>query len=156
MHRQLIPLTLFSTWLLASGCANDKLVIKMDLLEQQLSDQRSLSKRMERRLDDMQIQVTLLARKLDSRRTSAQPEAGAKAASAPDLKVVRLSPPAIDLRQDGSRPDRPEKRRPPVRRKAWKLTEAKLDDVDPAEVTERLPVDRAAAKRSPAFHAPSS
>jgi TolA-binding protein len=119
----------------------------MDLLEQQLSDQRAMSKRTERRLDDLQIQVTLLARRLDGRRSSARPAAVPEAADTPELKVVRLSPPALVLRQDGSQTGRQVKRRAPKRRKAWKLTETKLDEVDPAEVTERLPVDRAAAKR---------
>ncbi len=123
--------------LLAAGCATSALETKVNRLEQELSDQRSMTKRLEGRLDELQIQITLLNRKL----TGGQGPSGRleRPSDMPALAVVRPQSRPAARRA----PDRPK----PRRRKPWKLTTAKFEDVDPAEVTERLQVDRAAAQR---------
>lgn len=123
--------------LLAGGCATGALETKVDRLERELSDQRSITKRLEGRLDELQIQVSLLNRRLKG---AAEPSGRLdRPSDMPALAVVRpQSRPAARRAADEPRPGR---------RKPWKLTTAKFDDVDPAEVTERLQVDRAAARR---------
>ncbi len=121
------------------SCAGDRLAARVDLLEKELSDQRIVGKRLDARLDELQIQVTLMARKLEGRGAFGP---GSKPAKVPDLKVFKLSPPLPMLKLDESGP---RTRNGPA---PGTGVGRALKPVDPAEVTERLAVDRPAARRS--------
>ena len=134
--------------LVVAGCTGGKLQAKVDRLERELADQRAMTKRLEGRLDELQIQVTLLNRQL-----RAGPAKTGQAAPAGDMPAM----PVVRLQDRPAKRSEPKARPRPRRRKPWKLTTAKFEDIDPAEVTERLQVDKAAARRPlPAAAAPGS
>jgi tol-pal system protein YbgF len=117
---------LASAALLCCG-ASERTVLRLDNMEKDVSDVRRAQHALSQRVDELQIQISILNRKLEGRPVSTAPKAGERAAeAAPSLNVVRLHPPA---------PPPP----PPSPRS--------LPAVDPDQVEERLPVDTAAARR---------
>jgi tol-pal system protein YbgF len=108
---------------LITGCgATEQLVKKVDMLEEELSDLRDSQDRMNRRLDEMQIQLSILTKKQSSSFES-------KNIKVPSLAVVKLKP--------GSKKKKKAPSSKPIRLKA----------VDPYKVKERLSVDYNAARR---------
>ncbi|NMB75201.1 MAG: tetratricopeptide repeat protein [Myxococcales bacterium] len=120
-------------WLLVPlgipACAgNQELIRRVDVLEQNLSDLRRDQQRITQRLDELQIQLNVILKKLES----ARPSSSAPPASGPALEVVKL------------RPSEQTATRPP---KELPLPRVLIPPVEPSEVEERLPVDREAARR---------
>lgn len=120
-------------WLLSGlaipACAgNQELVRRVDVMEQNLSDLRRDQQRLAQRLDELQIQLNAILKKLES----ARPSASAPPAGGPALEIVKL------------RPVEKTAERPP---KELPLPRVLIPPVEPSEVEERLTVDREAARR---------
>jgi tol-pal system protein YbgF len=118
-----------------SGCGStERLTRKVSLLEDRVSDLQKSHRDINGRIDELQIQLSLLNRKLVPAKTG-----GGLSVETPALKVVRLKPakpsskPATKKKGKESRP--------------LKLS-GPMDEVDPYLVDERLPVDHGAARRS--------
>ncbi len=111
------------------ACAgNQELVRRVDVLEQNLSDLRRDQQRITQRLDELQIQLNVILKKLES----AHPSASAAPPSGPTLEIVKLRP----VEKTAERPA-----------KELPLPRVLIPPVEPSEVEERLPVDREAARR---------
>jgi tol-pal system protein YbgF len=121
---------------LLAGCAGSRLEARLELLEQGLADQRQVTKRLETRLDELQIQLRLLRRGRTRGAAGDQPR---------DLAVVKLRP---EPEPPAQRQRGPEQAAAAEPERGWRLKRTELEEIDPAEVTERLPVDRATADRA--------
>lgn len=119
-----------------AGCAGSRMEARLELLDQGLADQRQLTKRLEARLEELQIQLRLL------RRGRAQ---GAAGDQPHDLAVVKLRPEREPAARRQREPDAPGAAE---RKRGWRLKRTELEEIDPAEVTERLPADRATADQA--------
>lgn len=119
-----------------AGCAGSKLESRLELLEQGLADQRQVTKRLDARIDELQIQLRLLRRGRPQGAASDQPE---------DLAVFKLEPKPERAADRSRKPDPPAAAE---RKRGWRLKRTDLEEIDPAEVTERLPVDRGAGDRA--------
>jgi hypothetical protein len=107
------------------GCASgEHLAGRMSVLEQEISDLQQANRKIHQRIDELQIQLSVLTKKLSPRTTASDTDL-------PDLKVVKLKP----------EPDEP---RVSVKKK--KRPSDKMIEFDPRSVTERLPVDPQAAR----------
>ncbi len=122
-----------------SGCSMAPLKARVDIMENELKDQHTATQRLEQRLDDMQIQLALLKRKLAQGNTL-----GGTSDRISKLGVVKLQPAQESQKPPSYRISKPEKRR-------WKLHQVKVKvdekSIDPYSVTERLSVDHDAARR---------
>lgn len=122
----ILVLAIIGPW----GCAStDRLNARLDLMEKEVTDLHQMNRRLLKRLDELQMQLSLLKKKL------LQPAAGSKSVlpRLPALKVVKLHPD-----QNGMLVDRPRAKQTPASQAAI---------VDPEKVSERLAVDHAAARR---------
>jgi tol-pal system protein YbgF len=122
----ILTLSIIGPW----GCAStDRLNARLDLMEKEVSDLHQMNRRLMRRLDEIQMQISLLKKKLP------QPASGSESPlpQVPALKVVKLQPD-----RSGFKVDRP--RRKP------ELSSIETP-VDPRNVSERLIVDHEAARR---------
>jgi len=107
------------------GCAStDRLNARINLLVKEVSDLHQANQRLNNRLDEMQMQLSLIRKGL--KQSSGTPQI-------PDLKVVKLHPGKNKFKLD-----RPRQKPAPVRMGG---------PVDPDSVSERLPVDHDAARR---------
>ena len=114
-----------------AGCAStERLNVRLDLMEKEVADLHQANRRLDNRLDEMQMQLSLLRKQLT------RPAAGSNSVppQLPELRVVKLHPD-----KNGFKVDRPRRKKAPVRMGG---------PVDPDNVSERLPVDHDAARRS--------
>jgi tol-pal system protein YbgF len=108
-----------------AGCAStDRLNARMDLMEKEVADLHQANRRLDNRLDELQMQLSLLRKNLKQAKGKYE---------LPDLKVVKLHP-----KKDKFKVDRPRRKKAPVKMGG---------PVDPDSVSERLPVDHDAARR---------
>lgn len=108
------------------GCAStDRLIARVDVMEKEVADLHQANQRILKRLDEMQMQLSLFKKKF------ARPAAGTLV---PELKVVKLHPGIKDFKID--------------RPRSKKVSATYTGPVDPKNVSERLPVDHEAARRS--------
>jgi tol-pal system protein YbgF len=121
------PLIYISTLLFIAqaGCAStDRLNARIDLMEKEVADLHQANRRLDNRLDELQMQLSLLRKSLKQAAGTYQ---------LPDLKVVKLHP-----KKEKFKVDRPRRKKAPVKMGG---------PVDPDSVSERLPVDHDAANR---------
>ena len=108
----------------ASCASTDRLNARMDLMEKEVADLHQANRRLDNRLDEMQMQLSLLRKNLKQAKGKHE---------LPDLKVVKLHP-----GKNKFKVDRPRRKKAPVKMGG---------PVDPDSVSERLPVDHDAARR---------
>jgi tol-pal system protein YbgF len=101
---------------------------RLGALEQDLIDLRRDQRRMAQRIEELQIQLTVVQKKLEQ---PTPPQKSSEASREPALQVVKLRP--VE-KSSSAKSDLP-------------LPRVLLPPVDPNEVEERLPVDRDAARR---------
>jgi tol-pal system protein YbgF len=114
----------------SAGCApTGRLNARVDLMEKEVADLHQMNRRILKRFDEMQMQLSLFKKKL------VRPASGTQGVGprVPELKVVKLHP-----GNKGFWVDRP-------RSKKVSVTSTSL--VDPKNVSEKLPVDLRAARR---------
>ncbi len=135
---QMLKSRLFTVCLLVmssgTGCSMASLNARVDLLEKELNDQRSSNQYLEQRLDEVQIELVLIKKKL------ANPGAGSMGypgRNSSELGEVKLSSGKKGPKYHINRP----------KRHKWKLHQIKVKAVDPSTVTEQLTVDHDAANR---------
>jgi tol-pal system protein YbgF len=119
---------------LGAGCAStEHLTKRVSLLEKEVADLHRANRDMGKRLDEIQIQLSLLLKKIVVK-ADAQPKSSMVRGPMPRLKVVKLRPDATGADNRHRVKSRSVARGPrPV-------------PVEPHEVTERLQVDTSAAK----------
>ena len=116
-----------------SGCAAvDRLTEKVGLLEKELSDLRRSQARVAKRVDDLQIQLSLLTRNPGAASTD-------PGALPPDMKVVKLAP---------DQKSKPIKSHNKKGKNKLITNRGKMNPVDPYQVNEKLLVDHRAAQKS--------
>lgn len=107
-----------------TGCAStDRLNARIDLMEKEVADLHQANQRLDNRLDEMQMQLSLIRKNL--KQASGLPQM-------PDLKVVKLHPEKNKFMVDR-----------PIRKQPVRMG----GPVDPDSVSERLTVDHDAANR---------
>ena len=112
-------------FIVQAGCAStDRLNARINLMEKEVADLHQANRRLNNRLDEMQMQLSLIRKNL--KQASGTPQL-------PDLKVVKLHP-----EKNKFKVDRPRRKKARVKMGG---------PVDPDTVSERLPVDHDAAKR---------
>jgi tol-pal system protein YbgF len=125
-HIYIALLVIIGPW----GCAStDRLNTRVDLMEKEVADLHQANRRILRRLDEMQMQLSLLKKNLPRK------SAGTKGVlpKLPALRVVKLHPGKKDYKID--------------RPRSKKVPTTFSGAVDPKKVSERLAVDHAAARR---------
>jgi hypothetical protein len=129
-------LLLFAIGCTLAGCGSaERLSVKVDRMEKDLSDMRRVQSQMNQRMDELQIQLSLLQRRFAEKPASlndVQTEGG-------NLKLVRLHP----ATKNGGE-------RSPNKNESGSLSASPrvvLPRVDPKAVQEHLAVDVEAAKR---------
>jgi hypothetical protein len=121
---------LLATCLLAplTGCASDQHLHKrLGLMEDEIADLRQANRKINQRIDELQIQLSLINKKLADR-----PEP--RVEPGPALKVVKLRP-RKTTKKAKTRIKFPDKR-------------SGMKEIDPRKVSERLPIDTQAARRT--------
>ena len=117
--------TLWAAVLLAglclAGCAaNERVTRQVTLLEQKTEDLQRAQDRLNQRIDDLQIQMSLMSRKLSAR---------APAETLPSLQVVKMRPAG-------------RREQAPVLKTPWPALRGRpMPEIDPYQVDERLPVE---------------
>lgn len=131
-----------ATVLWVSSCGStERFAQRFEQMENELGDMRRGQAQLSGRVDELQIQLSVLLRRLNEKAKSAS---GAESQLPPDLKVVRVhpEPPAPGKVTNSGPPGGPSSKKPSAARGA-----RGLHPVDPGQVRERLPVDHAAARR---------
>jgi peptidoglycan hydrolase CwlO-like protein len=128
MNRNTVLIAALSVLFLVAGCAcKEHLQGRLSMLENEVADLHQANQKINRRIDDLQIQLSVINKKLSSRDRS-------KTSEQPPLKVVKLHP----LKT--------------VKKKQLELKlshkKGSMPEIDPRKVSERLPVDPKAARRS--------
>jgi tol-pal system protein YbgF len=137
MRQITLKIMAFGLGLSFMACGSSARVTKrIDMLEKEVADLHRANRNIDKRLDELQIQMSLLLKRVVISSDKSKPEGTLyKQPKMPNLKVVKLQP----AKQSPKKPKI---------KKAKKLSNKPVVPVavEPDEVTERLPVDSRLAK----------
>jgi hypothetical protein len=108
-----------------AGCASQQpLLSRLDLMEKEIADLHLANRKINQRMDELQIQLSLIDKKLSRRGAQGRPK----------LKVVKLKP-GKTTKKTKTQIKCPNR-------------QGSMKEIDPRKVSERLPVDNRAARRT--------